>query len=432
MCAYPLFRLREMILDRQIRSKDLLELFLSRIKQEDPKWNAFVSVRGKEVLAEVEKASSRPLLGIPIGIEDTFQIKSEKTTYGSLLMRDFHSEEDDLEISRLKEAGGVVIGKTNLSEFGFSPYTQNKLVPPTLNPLTGKICLGSSGGAAAAVAAGLVPVAIGTDTTGGIRLPAYDCKLFGFKPTRGRIPICRPHLIPTAEKLFHQKGIIARDPRDIALLLHVLGKPDCHDLDCCCIPPIDYFERLKEEIQRRPLRIKFSFDLGTFPVDSDNFESFQQKLDSLSEAGHELIEAKCDFGKELLDHCKSILACDRYLPLLSFKENHSGFTEMLDNTSCSWFCLAREISGIDYAAGLFYAQWLREEIEALLNGTDLLLTPCLPAYPSDPLLGLWSFMIPFNLSGHPAVVLPSGVQAVGKYFDESLLLRFCVEEKKQT
>lgn len=427
LCCYPLFRLREMILEGQIHPKELLEMFLNRIERENPRLNAFVSIRGKEVLGEAEKVFSHSLPGIPIGVEDTFQVKGSLATYGSLLLKDHLSEEDDLEISRLKKAGCVVIGKTNLSEFGFSPYTQNKLIPPTLNPLTNKICLGSSGGAAAAVAGGLVPASIGSDATGGVRLPAYDCKLFGIKPTRGRIPLCRSYLIPTAEKLFHQKGIIARDPKDIALLLHVLAKPDCHDLDCCCVSPIDYYEKMEEKMPH-PLRIKFSYDLGAFPADSANLEAFQKKLDLLRRSGHELIEAKCNFSKEMLDHYKSILACERYFPLLSLKEKQPKFTELLDSCACRWLCLASEVSGIDYAAGLFYAQWLREEIESLLSEADLFLTPCLPAEPYDSLLGPWAFMIPFNLSGHPALVLPSGVQVIGKYFDESLLLRFSMEE----
>jgi len=423
LCYYPGYRLRELILSQKMSSKEVLDFFLNRIEKENPQIKAFLTVCDHQALQEVEKCSTRPLLGLPVALEDSLQVSGFPTTYGSLLMKDFISEIDDLEVRRLKEAGAVIIGKTNLSEFGFSPLALNQLSEGTQNPITKKTCLGSSGGAAAAVAAGCAPFAIGTDTTGGLRLPAYDCFLYGLKPTRGRIPLCRPHLVSMADKMFHQKGIIARDPRDIALLLHILAQPDRHDLDCCYIPPIDYFDYLNGK-NRQKLKIGYSYNLGFLPIDHVNFDRFQQKLDSLKEGGHDLLEIPCQFNTEIFDHYKAILACDRYFPLLALKENQENFNDLLDAYTYQWFTLAQEISGIAYAGALLYAQWVREEFEKFFESFDLILTPCMPSESLDSLLGQWGFLLPFNLSGHPALVTPSGVQIIGKYYDESLVLRF--------
>ena len=218
-------RQAEMVRSGEVSSRELVTLYLERIAQLDPQVNAFRVVRTERALAEADEADSRrasgedaPLLGVPIAIKDTQDVAGEITTLGTGCV-DEPAREDSEVVRRLRAAGAVVIGKTNLPELAFAMFTESPTWGITRNPWDPtRVPGGSSGGSAAAVAAGLAPAASASDGAGSIRLPAACCSLFGLKPQRGRVP-----LDPMVEHWHGMSvnGYVTRSVLDTAILLDV-------------------------------------------------------------------------------------------------------------------------------------------------------------------------------------------------------------------
>ena len=185
--------LREMMHSKKLSPVELTELYLRRIESLNPKLNAFLTVTGDyaiESARRAEEAISRgehgPLLGMPIAIKDLEATKGIRTTWGSLVFKDHVPDRDSVPVGRVRAAGAVILGKTNTPEFGPSGTTTNKLSDGCRNPWdTARTSGGSSGGSASAVAAGLTPIAIGSDGAGSVRIPASLCGIYGIKPTQG-------------------------------------------------------------------------------------------------------------------------------------------------------------------------------------------------------------------------------------------------------
>lgn len=218
-------RQAEMVRAGEISPRELVTLSLKRIAKLDPRLNAFRAVRSEKALAEADEAERRrasgddtPLLGVPIAVKDTQDVAGELTTLGTLAV-DEPAREDSEVVRRLRAAGAIVIGKTNLPELAFAMFTESPTWGITRNPWDPtRIPGGSSGGSAAAVAAGLVPGATASDGAGSIRLPAACCSLFGLKPQRGRVP-----LDPLAEHWYGMSvnGYLTRSVLDTAVLLDI-------------------------------------------------------------------------------------------------------------------------------------------------------------------------------------------------------------------
>src|SRR3954470_4884639 len=218
-------RQAQMVRTGEISPRELVTLYLKRIAQLDTKLNAFRVVRAEKALMEAEEAERRrasgedaPLLGVPIAVKDTQDVAGELTTLGTGAV-DEPAREDSEIVRRLRAAGAIVIGKTNLPELAFALFTESPTWGITRNPWDPtRIPGGSSGGSGAAVAAGLVPAATGSDGAGSIRLPAACCSLFGLKPQRGRVP-----MDPVAEHWYGMSvnGYLTRSVLDTAILLDV-------------------------------------------------------------------------------------------------------------------------------------------------------------------------------------------------------------------
>ena len=195
-----LARQAELVRAGDVSPRELVTLHLKRIAQLDTKLNAFRLVRPERGLAEADEAERRraagdnaPLLGVPIAVKDTQDVAGEITAFGTGCV-DEPVQADSEVVGRLRAAGAIVIGKTNLPELAFAMFTESPTWGITRNPWDPtRVPGGSSGGSAAAVAAGLVPAATGSDGAGSIRLPAACCSLFGLKPQRGRVPLDRGH-----------------------------------------------------------------------------------------------------------------------------------------------------------------------------------------------------------------------------------------------
>ncbi len=187
----PATELAAMVRSGEVSARELVETSLARIEELNPKLNAFVEIDGERALAtaaEIKTGDERPFAGVPIAIKNNRPVSGLKITIGCSLMADHVADYDHNVTRRLKEAGFVIVGSTTLPEYGILPTSEARLFGPTRNPWDlDRTPGGSSGGAAAAVASGMIPVAHGNDGGGSIRIPAACCGLVGLKPTRGRI-----------------------------------------------------------------------------------------------------------------------------------------------------------------------------------------------------------------------------------------------------
>src|SRR6478752_2105254 len=222
----------EAVRRREISARELLELHLTRIAERNPELTAIVSLdeeRARTGAAEADAATARgdelgPLHGLPFAFKDTHDVAGWRTTYGSPLFRDHVPTEDELLVQRIRAAGVVVVGRTNVPEFAAGSHTFNTIFGTTVNPYDlSRSAGGSSGGAAAALATGMVPLADGSDMGGSLRNPASFCNVVGLRPSLGRVPQW-----PTgnAWETTSVQGPMARDVADLALLLSVVAGPD--------------------------------------------------------------------------------------------------------------------------------------------------------------------------------------------------------------
>jgi Asp-tRNA(Asn)/Glu-tRNA(Gln) amidotransferase A subunit family amidase len=434
---------------KKLSPVEVVKALLARIDQINPKLNAIVTrtddmalAAAKESEKAFQKGEPRLLEGVPITIKDNVFTKGVRTTWGSKLYENFVPDRDAILVERLKNAGAVILGKTNLPEFGLVGVTDNLVFGKTVNPWNLKRTSGgSSGGAAAGVAAGLWPVGHGNDGGGSIRIPSSFCGVFGLKPSFGRIPIY-PHL-PGWETLNHE-GCLTRTVEDNALMLDVMAGPSIYDPVSLPQYPGKFQKDMKGDI--RGLRIAFSSDLGGgFPVDSQVQEISRKAALSFKELGCTVEEIKPGWvnmesnfvvtlvsetltaHEQELDKYKKV-AFPPYVPFLEF-------AALLKNT--------------DVVKVQFDRYKLNEQVSRFFEKYDLLLTPTLataafevsengPLNPAkingiDASPSSWvCFTYPFNFTGQPAASvpcgfnsegLPVGLQIVGRRLDEALVLR---------
>ena len=221
---------------RELSAVEVMRAFLAQIERVNPLVNAIVTLRpAGELLAEAAWADRRvaigerpgALHGLPIAIKDLSLTRGLRTTFGSLVYRDFVPSTDELYVERIRRAGAIVIGKTNTPELGAGSQTFNAVFGATRNPYdVTKTCGGSSGGAAVALACGMLPLADGTDLGGSLRNPASFCNVVGFRPSPGRVP----RLNARAGDTLGVHGPMARTVDDLKLLLSVMAGPDARDL----------------------------------------------------------------------------------------------------------------------------------------------------------------------------------------------------------
>jgi amidase len=242
-----------------------------------------------ETLVRGEKVG--PLQGLPIALKDLLPTRGIRTTFGSLVFKDFVPDEDALIVERLKKAGAIAIGKTNTPEFGAGSQTYNEVFGETLNPYnTSKTCGGSSGGATVALACGMVPIADGSDFGGSLRNPANFCNVVGFRPSPGRVPVW-PNLVgwfPMAVQ-----GPMARTVKDIALMLSTIAGPDPRSPIAITEPGSLFSRPLERDFEG--VRVAWSRDLGGLPVDPRVTEAIEGKRYVFESLGCVVEDSEPDF-----------------------------------------------------------------------------------------------------------------------------------------
>src|SRR5574341_193674 len=301
LCFKDAVDLAEMIRGSEVSATGVMAAFLSQIERVNPKVNAICSFIGDEAALRAAKAADEkldrgdaigPLHGLPHAVKDLALTAGLRTTFGSRIYQDFMPTEDALFVERLKAAGAIIIGKTNTPEFGAGSQTFNEVFGATLNPcdLT-RTCGGSSGGAAVALACGIVPLADGSDLGGSLRNPASFCNVVGFRPSPGRVP---SHPVMLAWNTLAVEGPMARTVRDVAFLLSVMAGPDVRS-------PISINESgalFAQPLERdfNGARVAWSRDLGRYPVQPVVNEVCDRAIPIFAKLGCEVDEAQPDFS----------------------------------------------------------------------------------------------------------------------------------------
>ncbi|MCC7347355.1 MAG: amidase [Variibacter sp.] len=443
--ALPAWTLAELIKRRAVSPVEVTDTILDRLARLNPQLNAFVTLypeRTRAAARAAEQAVMRgealgPLHGVPVSIKDTYWVRGARHTAGSRLLAEFVPTQDAPSVERLNAAGAINIGKTNTAEFGWRGSADNPMFGETRNPWDlARTPGGSSGGAAAAVAAGLGPLALGGDGAGSIRIPASFCGLVGLKPTFGRIPVYPA--AATNELLLHA-GPITRTVRDAALMLQaMLG---AHPRDPLSLPAdgTNLTQALDGGV--KGLRIAFSADLGFLTPEPDVAAVMQTSAQVFAELGAEVEHAslKFDDQSELLQ----VLFGGTSVGLHSRRP--ASDKAQMDPALVRYVEAGAGLTLVDYVKAVAAKQAVVDRLSRFFDKFDLLLTPAVavPAFPLglvDPVsvagrpvahLG-WSLSYLFNWSGQPAISVPAGtsreglpvgLQIVGRRLDDATVLR---------
>lgn len=416
-----------LIRTRRLSPVELAQEMLARAEEFQPRLDAFIRITGDRLLegatrAEAEIAAGRyrgPLHGVPVTLKDLIDVAGEITTGGGIVLPETPATEDATAWTRLRDAGATLLGKTNLQEFAFGATTINPHYGTARNPWGAeRITGGSSGGSAAAVAAGLGLGSIGSDTGGSIRCPAALCGVTGLKPTFGRVPLSG--VFPLSDSQDHL-GPIARTALDCALLLDTMSGPDGHDARVPDRPPPGAFEALGSgDLEARPSLsgvrlgvVRPHRDLAQPPVQS----AFDSAAAELARLGAELVDVDLRGEAELTDASMTIVRFDgTRLHEGKFLERPEAYGA--DLGIAFERILARPAS--DYDEAVRTRRRLSAEILAQVIGLDGLIGPTMldPAPPiadfsdaeraSEARARLLRLTYLYNATGQPAITVPCG------------------------
>lgn len=420
-------------LARQIRTKavspvEVVEAVLRRIESLQPTVHAFITVTADEAREAARRAEAAvmagqrlgPLHGVPFSVKDLLHARGVPTTMGSLIFAGQVPTEDAVPVRRLREAGAILIGKTTTPEFGHKPLTDSPLFGATRNPWDlSRTAGGSSGGAAAAVATGQAPLALGTDGGGSIRIPAACCGVVGLKPTLGRVPhIHQADLFGTTSYI----GPMARTVEDTAACLEAIVGFDPGDPYSRAEPADD-----SRRVEVRGLRVGWMPRVGNRMVDSETLGACEAAVRHLEGQGArvETVEENFTaFEQVFLVVLQGGLAARVGPHMAKFADKVAPSLRESIERGARW-------SAVDWANALGQRTVVYRRVQALFERFDVLVSPTLsrPALvldhdPFEPIVvdgqpagsirGAWyPYTWPFNLSGHPAVSLPCGWSSDG-------------------
>jgi amidase len=431
----------------EVSAREVITAHLERIDAVNPAVNAIVTLTADRALAQAaaaDEAAARgeflgPLHGIPVAHKDNHLTAGIRTTFGSRTMADNVPTADDLVIERMRGAGVITLGKTNIPEFAAGGHTFNEVFGITRNPYDLSVTAGgSSGGAAAALAAGMHPLADGNDMGGSLRLPAGYCNVIGLRPSAGRIP-----LYPDAEGFtgLSVSGPMARTVDDVALLLSILAGPDGRSPISLEEPGPDFAVVPEGGLAGR--RVAFSVDLGGAIRVDDEIAGLVRRAAAACEAAGAVVEEACpDFTGA--DECFRTLRAWRFEATLgAFLDRHA---DLIRPSLYANMQAGRGLTGPQVGRAALLRTTLFHRMREFLTYYDTLLLPVapLPAFSADiqfpevvageaqpDYLGWMKAVCHVTVTGHPAIAMPAGfstagtpvgVQFVGRHRAERQLL----------
>lgn len=413
--------LRELVIKKQIRPREVAESFLARIERLNPPLGAYMTVAADRALADAARleamspaeSAAMPLYGVAYSLKDLTWTRDIRTTMGSKNYENFRPRADAELAVRLRDAGGILLGKTTTPEFGGRPTTEGGLCPAAHNPWNLEFSAGgSSGGAAGQVAAGMGPLAEGTDGGGSIRIPAACCGVVGFKPSRGRISFAP--VMGEGWAGFATEGPIARSVRDAALMLDVMAGPAVGDPYWAPAPEKPFLSAVKDRPRRLRLGVIGSSALG--PVDPEVGAALEHACEVFRAMGHAVEPINIDPAARLVDYTK--IAISAGIACVPIKD-----PDAMDPVVRMAWEAGRRLSATDYLGAVVRMHNTSREIVQALAPYDATLAPTLPS--AAPRLGRstedfehWlyqfiQFTFPYNATGQPAFSLPNGFTKSG-------------------
>jgi aspartyl-tRNA(Asn)/glutamyl-tRNA(Gln) amidotransferase subunit A len=435
----------------RLRTKDLspVELtnaYLARIERLNPSINAYITVTADRAREDAQRAEDEiaagnyrgPLHGVPIALKDLYATQGIRTTAGSKILADWLPDADSTAARKLREAGGVLLGKTNTHEFAWGTTTNNPHYGATHNPWDlDRIPGGSSGGSGAAIAASMAAGTLGTDTGGSIRIPAALCGCVGIKPTFGRVS--KAGVIPMSWQLDHP-GPITQTVEDAAIMLGAIAGYDPDDFATVPVPVPDYRERLRDGIRGLRVGVPRSFFFGL--LDDELRAAVEAALETLSKLGAEVRDVEPGLTRGLTSEAWTLVVAEsQEYHRQAFSTRPQDFGADLHGT------LSMPLPDAVGLARSYRASYeVKELFRRALEDVDVLVTPT--TMRSASIIGEESVMVgdvelttggafasltmPFNIAGLPALALPCGfdsgglplsLQIAGRPFDESTVLR---------
>jgi amidase len=417
----PALEQAELIRRREVSPLELVEIYLERISSLNPQLGSYFTVTASQALAEakaktemlVNASELPPFFGVPISIKDLNPVEGIPCTYGNPALLNNIPEYDDGVVTLIKQAGFIMLGKTATSELGSAPYTEPQEFPPARNPWNLEYTPGgSSGGAAAAVAAGLCPIAQGSDGGGSIRGPVACCGLVGIKPSRGRVTHA-----PAGDRLsgLAMNGPIGRTVADTAALLDIMSGYVIGDPYWLPNPEPSFLAFAKE----KPGALRIAYSTSIPPIgkaDANCEQSVIETVKLLTELGHIVEEKTLDFS-ELIEPFQIVWQTSIAA---------SGVPAQALQPLNQWL-LARESSAGEYLKAVYKIQIISRQIIALFDTIDMLL---LPVFLHSPIrVGEWAQLSPeetfqkiihwvapcplANATGQPAMAIPVGFDKLG-------------------
>jgi amidase len=436
LCFMPARRLARLIRTKKLSATEATQAFIEQIERVNPKVNAIVTFLPEQALQKAKALDRRKsldgvLAGLPIAYKDLVATRGVRTTFGSLVYENHVPQEDHLIVERLGAAGAILVGKTNTPEFGAGSQTFNRVFGATRNPYDlSKTAGGSSGGAAAALACGMLPFADGSDLGASLRNPGSYCNVVGFRPTPGRVPTW-----PAANAWDTPSviGPIARTVEDAAFLLSAMAGPDPRAPTSLAEPGAIFSKSLKRDF--RKVRIAWSRDLGGLPIDARVTAVLEKQLKVFSSLGCIVEEAEPDFSgaAETFEALRALGYLGRFGPLL--KEHR----DKLKDTVVWNIDQGMELAPERIARANALRSELFHRMRRFLERYEFLICPVnqLPPFPvevewpreiagvkMDNYLDWMKSCYYITITSHPAISVPAGftdeglpvgIQIVGRY-----------------
>lgn len=431
LCDLSAVELRRLIGGKAISPVELLASCLQRIEAVNPALNAITATcidRAKTEAKTAEQAVLRgdplgPLHGLPIGIKDLNETAGLKTTWGSPIYRDYVPEKDERMVAAVRRAGAIVVGKTNVPEFGAGANTTNPVWGPTGNPFDpARICGGSSGGSAVALATSMLPTCTGSDTGGSLRIPAAFCGIVGFRPSPGLVATERRPLGWTPLSV---QGPMGRNVEDTLLLLQAQVSDDSRDPLASRVDPAEFSAITPVDLST--IRVAISEDLGGLPLDPRIRATFRERVALIKGAFKSCLERDPDMADA--DEAFAILRALSFLA--AHKQHYEKHRDQLGPNIVANYEQGLAMSAADAARGHVLQTRLYRAFQRFFDEVDILICPTvsIPPFPVEQrycaeidgqkLPTYFAWLAPtyyLTLATHPSISLPCGLEPTGTPF----------------